>query len=529
MYCVVYQGVCASADIYRARVVVSVMGPAGAGKSTFINTATNANTMPVEHSLGAHSQYINSIECTYPGDEEGRCIVFVDTPSIYDTSTAANAETQIHKWLARTYPRRTHVDGILFLYKISATRATESMSPSTYTRTFEALLGHDYMKKLMLVTTMWNPNEMEDCLRRESKMKWGFHMERFDQTIESAWRVVDIMLGRHPKLYSAMSRSPDIGDVTEEHIIIAVMGQHGAGKSSFINTVTSSNFMNVSNGLNSGTKELGIVKFRCDQSDLDFIFIDTPGCDSVEEVRQVLDKISLWLKTCYKRNVKPTGVLWLHRIVDNWFNPEQIPIYFKRACAEKAIHNLAFVTTMWDEYSSSMHPTDQWEKDILSRHWKPLIDKGCRTYRYTGSEDSAWDIIDAFCVRGGEKYDRELQREMVRLRKMLCQGEDNGGCVDSAKGTELFAKLWVFVNKERGTMRHIRALIRHGAKDSDLLALRYSQMVLRRQVHNTVEEAKLLGVSIGQHVGRISSSYSHPEGRATLILPGEEVKSIYIS
>ncbi|KAJ8495189.1 hypothetical protein ONZ45_g12971 [Pleurotus djamor] len=501
-------------------IIIVVLGPAGSGKSTFINTATNTNKMHVEHALGAVNKYISCIECNYPGDDDGRSIVFVDTPPIdSDPQMAMDIQAQIHHWLGRTYPRRPRVDGIMFLYKMNATRATETMTASTYTNVFESLLGPDYAKKMIILTTMWNAIEMEDCLRREKQLRWGLPKERFDQTIGSAWRAVDILLSKHPELCGPMTRSPEIGDVIEEHIIIAVMGRHGSGKSSFINMVTSSAFMETDGQLNTCTTDLGIVKYHCEQSDLDFIFIDTPGCDCVEDVRQVLEKITLWLRTCYRRNVKLTGIIWLHRVVDNWIRLSNIPTFFQKACAEKSIRNLKFVTTMWDQYPPEAHPSVEWEADIHANYWKPLIDRGCQTHRYLGTPESAWEIMDSYCVRGGAKYETELQREMARLGKALLN-EDDGR---AQKAAEVYGRLRGFISKERGTLRQIRALVRNGAKESELLPLRYSHIILRRQVFHSVEEIKVFGVPIGAHLSRLSATYTEWEGKATLILPGEMV------
>ncbi len=61
MYRVVYEVVCASADIYCARVVVSVMGPAGAGKSTVCHSLATLLDSVRDRPIDDNSFYVHGV------------------------------------------------------------------------------------------------------------------------------------------------------------------------------------------------------------------------------------------------------------------------------------------------------------------------------------------------------------------------------------------------------------------------------------------------------------------------------------
>ncbi|KAL0946788.1 hypothetical protein HGRIS_012961 [Hohenbuehelia grisea] len=524
-------------------IIIAILGPTGSGKSSFINVATNSNKMIVGHTLQSYTKDVRSIECTYPGDDHGRNIVFVDTPGLnFERHSANDVEIEIKKWLSRTYPKRTHVDGIIYLYQITSNRMTKSESPITYEPVFESLCGPDYSRKTMLLTTMWKPVDDELTITEEGiKKQWRYKMERLEpRSIECAWHAIDSLLSAHPALRSAMARDPMIGQPAEQHVIIPIFGRTGSGKSTFINLITGSD-LQVTHGMSPCTQDLSVVKFRTDRSDLDIIFIDTPSCGNAGETLEVTEKVNNWLRNAYKRNVRPSGVVWLHRILDDHIRAyTKEPTFVKDLCNDN-FSKVLLATTMWDEQTAHYrerrtisttstisdadsisnimrHPNSEalrWETRIIESFWKPVMRRGAPTpRRHNNTLASAWAILDAFILASNMRCAEELQHEMAAL-----QQEPE---LETKKGAELLRQLSDLVGREQGMLRHLRGALSRGEPEGKTTPLRYGHDILRMRLKETVDEVLALRVPVGRHLLRISAGPLDSKGTVTVISGGNE-------
>jgi len=85
---------------FQDRIVV-VMGPTGAGKSTFIECATRQDGRTVGHKLRSFTADIRTVRFNHPTD--GYPVVFVDTPG-FEATSRSDMETlsMIADWLVQT-------------------------------------------------------------------------------------------------------------------------------------------------------------------------------------------------------------------------------------------------------------------------------------------------------------------------------------------------------------------------------------------------------------------------------------------
>ncbi|TDL17136.1 hypothetical protein BD410DRAFT_730453 [Rickenella mellea] len=180
------------------------MGPTGTGKSSFINSATG-NSVKVGHDLESCTTEIGIIKCQFP-ERCGLDVVFVDTPGFDDTNKSdLEILEMVANWLKVTYERKIVLAGILYLHRISDNRMAGT--PLKNLRMFEKLCGHDALKNIVLVTTMWD--EIEDDgeedvgSQREAELVekfWkpmisqGSKHVRYHNTTDSAWNIIDDFL-----------------------------------------------------------------------------------------------------------------------------------------------------------------------------------------------------------------------------------------------------------------------------------------------------------------------------------------------
>ncbi|KIM73936.1 hypothetical protein PILCRDRAFT_716465 [Piloderma croceum F 1598] len=172
------------------------MGPTGAGKSTFIEYATRQNGQTVGHGLKSYTAEIRTVRVSHPTDRHP--VALVDTPGFDDTyKSDTEILSLIADWLVKTYKGNVNLATIIYLHRISDNRMTGSVLKNL--EMFATLCGHEAMPNVVIATTMWSEVKKENGERREGELKrdfWkgmmadGCRTERFEDTYESAWRII---------------------------------------------------------------------------------------------------------------------------------------------------------------------------------------------------------------------------------------------------------------------------------------------------------------------------------------------------
>jgi hypothetical protein len=100
------------------------------------------------------------------------------------------------------YQREVRLAGIILLQRITVNRMTDP--PIRNVRKFEALCGENNTRNVILVTTVWSHLSNKSVgERREAEMREGYWRKmleygsttaRFEDTYESAWSILDIVL-----------------------------------------------------------------------------------------------------------------------------------------------------------------------------------------------------------------------------------------------------------------------------------------------------------------------------------------------
>ncbi|KDR80546.1 hypothetical protein GALMADRAFT_222142 [Galerina marginata CBS 339.88] len=184
-----------------------ILGPTGAGKSTFINTALNKEELEVGHNLTSCTTKLQPVIIDpIPGFPhlKGYRLVLVDTPGFNDTFTEdVHVLENIATWLAESYRKKMVVVGVLYLHDISLKRFTGTARRNL--GIFSRICGNAALNKVIFATTNCGIVPAEADERHEAEMRsthWktmldmGAEVHRFSGNSTSAWDIINVFLER---------------------------------------------------------------------------------------------------------------------------------------------------------------------------------------------------------------------------------------------------------------------------------------------------------------------------------------------
>lgn len=122
----------------------------------------------------------------------------------------------------------------------------------------------------------------------------------------------------------------------------------------------------------------------------------------------------------YERNIKLSGLIYLHRITDNRIggSPCKNIRMFSELCGELAMTQIILVTTMWQRVAPETG--EMRERELIDEYWKVLIDKGSNVDRLRkATYEDAWAVVWAM-------LERKLKKEasgLVLLHEKRAIGE----------------------------------------------------------------------------------------------------------
>ncbi|KAF8055868.1 P-loop containing nucleoside triphosphate hydrolase protein [Lyophyllum atratum] len=179
--------------------VIVLMGPTGAGKSTFVNKLLDDTVASVGDDLESHTK---NVQPFIFGHRTGRVIV-IDTPG-FDSTYMDDQEilSRIADWLARSHAAKMKLAGVIYFHRINDNRMARTARENL--DVFGVLCGQKASKKIILTTTMWNKVSKEEGERSEAQMReefWnemlalGSRMFRLQDVDYSAPEIVEFILG----------------------------------------------------------------------------------------------------------------------------------------------------------------------------------------------------------------------------------------------------------------------------------------------------------------------------------------------
>ena len=176
--------------------------------------------------------------------------------------------------------------------------------------------------------------------------------------------------------------------------IVLVLGLTGAGKSTFINTITRSESVAVGDKYISCTEKPVKVEAEIDGVKVDFL--DTPGfADTGRSDAEILHSISEWIGENLGGQRKVTAALYLLSVdkvrlqrsdVDNF-------LLFRELVGSNNMSNVGLVTTKWNTVSKDVAEAREAELISPGGKWRPMILQGATTYRMDKNYETGYDLV----------------------------------------------------------------------------------------------------------------------------------------
>ncbi|KAI0696924.1 P-loop containing nucleoside triphosphate hydrolase protein [Cytidiella melzeri] len=194
-----------------ADAVIFVMGPTGAGKTTFINVASKSD-LRVGSSLQSCTdqiQFSRQFHVKDKDNEKLRRVVLVDSPGFDDTEKSDSDILKIIcEYLASEYEQKHLLQGVIYLHRITDNRVSGTSLRNL--QAYQELCGTAALANSVIATTMWSridpklgANYEQELSSKEKFFKpavdYGAKFLRHVDTEESAHDIIRELLGDEPK------------------------------------------------------------------------------------------------------------------------------------------------------------------------------------------------------------------------------------------------------------------------------------------------------------------------------------------
>jgi Fe2+ transport system protein B len=204
-------------------------------------------------------------------------------------------------------------------------------------------------------------------------------------------------------------------------------------------------------------------------------FVDTPGfSDTTMSDTDVLQLIAEYLAAAYKKDMKLSGIIYLHPISDTRVTHHATKNLemFRKLTGEANLKNVILATSMWDRVSPGEGQAR--EDELKNKFWKVLLAFGAKTIRYAGTPESARSIAQV--LMANKPFYVQIQQEM---------GKDNKALKDTAAGQQIVMELVRLKAEHQRELADMEAMLKSTAKENkkavEALSEHYQERLLDLQ------------------------------------------------
>ncbi|KAK4133945.1 P-loop containing nucleoside triphosphate hydrolase protein [Trichocladium antarcticum] len=281
----------------------------------------------------------------------------------------------------------------------------------------------------------------------------------------------------------------DVASLSDDDIVIAVMGVTGSGKSTFISLLAAQS-VRVGHSLASCTADIGIYSFS--HGDRTVHLIDTPGFDDTSRSdTEILKEIAFFLAALYARKVQLAGIIHLHRITDPRIQGSALKSLhiFQQLCGERGLASVVLATTMWaglDATDAGRQTGQQRLQDLQKpEFWGGMLQHGSRIARHDGTAASARAIVASLLADATSGAVLDIQVQLVDERRTLD---------DTAAGQLVQAEMRAARRRFEADLREYQAGMELALQQQDRATLE----LLRREREDAERRAARLSADSGR-------------------------------
>ncbi|KAG5716778.1 hypothetical protein E4T56_gene7897 [Termitomyces sp. T112] len=205
--------------------------------------------------------------------------------------------------------------------------------------------------------------------------------------------------------------------IEEKDAIFLILGQTGAGKSTFVNHALGREAASVGHNLNAHTTT--ITPYMCpihpEPNSGRIFLVDTPGFnDTWDSDRAIVKRILDWLQHSCKPKTKFGGIIYLYEISQARDNPTANFMHPTKLSEPEALKYVILATVKW---SDARVDAAELRETQLKKSWSMLVERGSQMARFNDSTESAHQIINMF-PKEALPIER-IQKEFRRILGML--------------------------------------------------------------------------------------------------------------
>jgi hypothetical protein len=170
---------------------------------------------------------------------------------------------------------------------------------------------------------------------------------------------------------------------------------------------------------------------------------------------------------------------------------------FKKLCGEDFFERVVLVTTMWPAtmsdpaadqgyYQGEMRSCEERENELETVYWSDMINHGSKTWRFTNSKESTWDIIDYI-------IDIESQKRCVRIQEeMVAQGKK---LPNTDAGRQLHGITQDLIDRQNDLFRRMKVELGETAEKTVVQALLQEMNELQKEREKALRDMRQLDTS----------------------------------
>lgn len=166
--------------------------------------------------------------------------------------------------------------------------------------------------------------------------------------------------------------------------------------------------------------------------------IDTPGFnDSRRSDGETLQELAYWLAAAYERDIKLSGIIYLHCITNNRFQGSAVRALsaFKKMCGEEVFKGIIVATTMWDKVTADeLAKAEVRHEELQAKIRQDVIRGGGKLVRLSAVEIDAARILQHI-VSKDRRLTLAFQRELVDENRLIHETGAGQVLYDDLKGS----------------------------------------------------------------------------------------------